>query len=170
MWSCTRKNFSGLVSASDCHDIRFEVPVSGETLPMCAIRENKLMMKNYLVYFMNWKKDRYSGNFEQDYKKFYEAQDLASLGAMLNLESSANRFKIKDGVISLVILNNKNNTEIKLPKPGEYEAGEIMYSEYMPRLIKMQSAIIESLEKVSPYSRGARQKDLFNTVMLNTQI
>lgn len=161
---------SDLLSGKDCTDIKFDTPVTSEKLPLCVIRENKLLMKNYVTYFMNWKRDRYSGDFNGDYKKFYETQNLTELGKLFNSEISADRFIIKEGKISFFVLSNKEKIEIRLPVPGQFETGEIMYSEYMPRLIKMQSAIIENLEKVTPYERGERQKDLFNTAMLNMQI
>lgn len=159
-----------MVTDRDCTEISTDIPSSTEIPTLCVMRENKLLMKNYLTYFLNWKASRHSENLFAEYKKAYESKNVAALSLIFNSDIAANRFVIKDDLITFTVTSNKEKVEIRLPKPSQLEKGVIMYSEYMPRLMKMQSAIIESLEKVSPYKRVDRESDLLKTVLLNAQI
>ncbi len=165
------RHHAEIFSAKDCKTVATSMAEVHTTPSICIVRENKLLMKNYVTYFLNWKKERYSGNFNWDYKTAYETQDLNKLSAIFNSEISVDRFKVTKEDIFILVKNQDKNIEIRIPKPDEFDSERLMYSEYMSRLVKMQNAVIEALEKVTPYNRvdKSRGTDLYNAILINVR-
>jgi uncharacterized protein YoxC len=118
---------------------------------VCATRSNKLFMRNYLIYSMK-KNFGYVNNLEK-YKAAYEAKDLNALYAFLNLkDDDKGLLKLNENKeITLSLKGNRNSTVvILLPSAEEVGEGQMLYSENMPRLLKMQKDVIQALAKLSP--------------------
>lgn len=165
------KHHGEVFSGKDCKEVETSLAQVHEVPSICIIRDNKLLMKNYVTFYLNWKKERYSGNFNSDYKSAYEEKNLSKLSLLFNSEITPERFKVTEKDIFILVKNLGQTIEIRIPQPDEFETEKFMYSEYMSRLIKMQNAVIEALEKVAPYTRTSdsytRGSDLYNAVLVN---
>ncbi|MCM2351826.1 MAG: hypothetical protein NDI69_17560 [Bacteriovoracaceae bacterium] len=112
---------------------------------ICAVKSNRLLMRNF-IHFTLLQQARQQPNFSVHYKQAYEINDLGTLAKLFNTEMKTTRLSKVDNSIVL-------DSKYLLPTPEELNKGQIIYSENMPRLLKMQTLILDALEKVSPYER-----------------
>ncbi len=119
---------------------------------ICAVKSNRLLMRNFLHYAL-LQQERQHAHFHLNYKQAYDTNDLATLAKLFNVEMKATRLTKSDDSI---ILDGK----YQLPTPEELNKGQIIYSENMPRLLKMQTLILEALEKISPYERETSSENI----------
>lgn len=123
-------------------------PCSEET---CMIRNNKLLMKNLTMLALT-QQQRQLPNFMGQYELAYHSDNLAALAKLFNHNIDPARLKKVDDNIQL-------DAKYNLPTPKELQEKQIIYSENMPRLLKMQTMVLEALEKVSPYNREMETDD-----------
>lgn len=140
----------------------------------CVLRKNKLLMKNLVMYTLRDHKT-ISDDLINRYERFYQDKDFAQLSELFISDLTNENFEEKDGSIYLKVLSDRTNQGsplpemIRLPTPEELKLGRILYTENMPRLIYMQTMIINELQKVTPIQRTYRDYDLSNLVLLSGQ-
>lgn len=119
---------------------------------VCAIRSNKLLMKNYLAYTIQ--KNIGFVNTMEEYKRQVESENpnLEIMSDFLGIKGrSAGVLAIENGkvVVKLKELNDRVTT-IELPSADQVKNDQVIYSENMPRLLKMQKDAISAMVKLSP--------------------
>lgn len=119
---------------------------------ICAVRSNRLLMRNFLNLILN-QRVRQNSFVLESYKLAYETSSLTQIAEILNSGVKASRLTKKEDTIYL-------DGKYQLPTPEELRQEKIIYSENMPRLLKMQTLILEALEKVSPYERETSNEDI----------
>lgn len=162
-----------IMSDKECAQMkRDDVPVTdSETSFLCSVRGNRLLMKN-LVMFALYSEAQFTEGFMEKYKAAFDGSDRVALAKLLNAGVAMERIeavKSRDGSSMDLIINvldkNKKKVAIKLPTPDTLKEGKIIYSENMPRLLKMQDVIINNLEKVAPVERN-QSEDLLKLLMV----
>lgn len=158
------KYFDKLFTAEACENNYIE-----NTTSLCTIRENKLLMKNLLLLKTGVRKNYYHGDLVEEYKNAYEEGQVNKLVALLQLplaQTSVKMTKLEERNVYQVIVrgSDKKDLEIRLPSPEQVREGNLMYSENMDHLLRMQSAVIENLEKVAPFKRIDRGENLSNLI------
>jgi hypothetical protein len=117
-------------------------------------------------------------NFMAQYETALQKKDVASISKLLAMNVPADRIVLSEDkenktfVASIKIPNPNKEADgtnphvfVKLPSVEELKAGQIMYSENMSRLIKMQSLILDAIEKVAPVKRNYEDKDLLKLIL-----
>lgn len=162
------------------HDVYFDLLVSKENcdqVPLgnlensCAIRKNKLLMKNLLIFKTSFKLRHHYGDYFNEYEKAYSSGNLEALAKLISLKLDGSRFVSNafDGLkVHSLILKDEEGKDIKirLPLPASVKNGNLMYSENMDHLLLMQKAIVENLEKIAPMRRNNRDDDLSKIMMM----
>lgn len=138
----------------------------------CYIRGNKLLMKNFVMYAL-YTQLTITPNFAEVYEQAYAAQELNLIAKLFNLELKAENFEAVKKEIFLKINGwqetSVKEVKIKLPDPSDLKKGTVLYSENMPRLMQIQTMIIEELEKVAPMDRTHMGKDLMDILVIANQ-
>ena len=156
------ENYKDYLTSKEC---------SGE---QCVLRKNKLLMKNLVMYTLREHK-KITDDFMNRYERFYQDKDFAQLSELFNSDLTNENFEEKAGSIYLKILSDRTNQGspvpemIRLPTPEDLKLGRILYTENMPRLIYMQSMIINELQKVTPMERVYKDYDLSDLVLISGQ-
>lgn len=158
--------FEKIVSSEKCEDVIIE-----NTVNACPLRQNKLLMKNLLIFKTSLRARHYHGDFAKEYKEAFETRKLDALAKLisLNLTGAQIRTKIIDEEMFhfLVVKDEENkDIEIRLPQPEGVAEGALIYSENMDHLLQMQKAIIENLEKIAPLKRSGRGDDLSKVMLI----
>lgn len=129
-------------------------------------------MKNLIMYAYNAEAEAIPGLYEQ-YQVAFKKGDLPVLAKLLNINLGSDKFQVSklDGgnaveIVINVMDKSRQKIAIKLPTPEELKEGEILYSENMSRLLKMQEVILNSLEKVAPIKRDGKEDDLLKLLMV----
>jgi ribosome-associated toxin RatA of RatAB toxin-antitoxin module len=133
---------------------------------LCSIRGNKLLLKNLLAFSL-YKKDQAHNNFSIEYSKAYRTENLSTLAKLVHVKAESNKIiKKKHGFAYIVEDGSKSKVEIRLPSPEALLGGKLMYSENMIRLLMMQEAVLEAIEKVSPVDRNSQKQDLLKLMFI----
>lgn len=119
---------------------------------ICAVRNNRLLMKNFIKLTL-FQKARQNNVIYEKYKLAYETSNIPMIAELLNAGIKSSRLTKKEEHIYL-------DGKYQIPTPEELNKGQIIYSENMPRLLKMQTLILEALEKVSPYERETSKENI----------
>jgi hypothetical protein len=165
-----------LFSMVECTDIkRADIPAT-EYPFFCSLRSNLLLLKNIVHYQL--KSESVKENFMAQYETALQKKDVASISKLLAMNVPADRIVLSEDkenktfVASIKIPNPNKEADgtnphvfVKLPSVEELKAGQIMYSENMSRLIKMQSLILDAIEKVAPVKRNYEDKDLLKLIL-----
>lgn len=166
--------FEDIFSASDCLAIkRTDIPSSDYPF-FCAVRSNRLLMKNLVHFHL---RTGMNDNIFSQYEEAFKKGDAAAIARILDMSTAKDRIVVTksgdENSISINVSNpvkdpeNKNNfIAIKLPTPAELKDGKIIYSENMPRLLKMQDLILDAIEKVAPVKRGHKDNELLKLLMV----
>lgn len=155
-----------IISSQTCESYDNSEMPSQDAIPyICMIRSNKLLMKNFILFSL------YNNREFQSYKLAYDNKNMTEVASLFKFNLRASDFEIKrnddrDEIYLRVLGLKSAPILIKLPTPEELKAGKIIYSENMGRLIQMQNATIESLEKVAPVDRPSRGTDLIHLLFL----
>lgn len=155
-----------ILSNKKCTDVLKDEPYTKNIPFLCAIRNNTLLMKNFVMFSLHYQNEVTNDLFAR-YEDAYKRSDLATLAKLFNTNLVAENLKLEkngsdyDIVVNLNGLNDRAESieAIKLPTPEALREGEILYSENMPRLLLMQNLIIENLEKVAPVNRTYNGKN-----------
>jgi hypothetical protein len=158
-------------SATQCDAVkRTDVPEPESISFFCALRNNRLLMKNLLQLHLNKK---LNVEFMDKYRVAIETSNKEAIAKLLDMGLTPDRIEIsknRDGNgndVSLSVLNvKKEKVSVKLPSLEALKEGKILYSENMPRLLKMQNLIVDGLEKVAPVKRDHKDKDLLKLLLV----
>lgn len=162
-----------IFSAQQCDAIkRQDVPEPEAISFFCALRNNKLLMKNVLQLHLSKKVNNVS--FMDNYRAAIDAGNKAEIAKLLDMGMSAERIEVaknRDGngndVFVIVMNASKEKVSVKLPSLESLKEGQILYSENMSRLLKMQNLILNGLEKVAPVKRDHKDKDLLKLLLVS---
>lgn len=139
---------------------------------VCFIRGNKLLMKNFVMFAL-YTQLTITTNFAEVYEQAYSAKDLNIIAKLFNLELKTENFEVVKNAIVLKVngweKDSVKEVKIKLPDPSELRKGTVLYSENMPRLMQIQSLLIEELEKVAPMDRTHMGKDITDILVIANQ-
>jgi hypothetical protein len=121
----------------------------------CAFIKNKLLMKNYFTYAILKMK---TPEALRQYINAYNTNDTVLLASSIRHDIGGSRIsgrEINGRLMYHLKLADEAGRpiEVRLPTPDELDSGAMLYSENMQRLMKMQGAVIEALEKVAPVER-----------------
>lgn len=105
---------------------------------MCFVRQNPLMMKNVLGYFMG----QYLKNQQ---RRFSEAEFRKLVPVILGLPEG--RFLTENGNYYLSLSKSKA-LRVQIPSYNEVLNGFVNYSESMPRLIRLQRLVADETAKM----------------------
>ena len=137
---------------------------------ICSLRENKLLMKNYLNYTIQ-KSISFVLTMDK-YKEALETLDAETLVLFLNNEGVTKEMitKNSNGELKLHLpfgIDNIEFVEISLPTAEEVSSNVLVYSENMERLLKMQKDTISALVKLSPSQfRSSESREKFAQLLL----
>lgn len=160
------KYFEKIVSSEKCENVIIE-----NTLNACTIRQNKLLMKNLLIFKTSLRARHYHGDFAKEYKEAFETRQLDSLAKLISLGLTGSQIRTKvidEEMFHFLVMKDEENKdlEIRLPMPEGVTEGALIYSENMDHLLLMQKAIIENLEKIAPLKRSGRGEDLSKIMLI----
>lgn len=165
-------NMAGILSVKPCEEVNLKnAPQTDDIHFLCSIRENLLLMKNLVMYSLVYEAKTQT-DFYSNYKDAYYANDLKTIAKLFNIKMAPERLEImknKKGDYDIVIkvFGRKNVSKVvRLPTPEELRQGNIIYSENMPRLLKMQEVILNGLEKVAPIDRDFKDQGLLKLLLL----
>lgn len=158
-------------SAQACDAIkRQDVPEPESISFFCAIRNNRLLMKNLVQLHLNKKLNT---GFMDSYRAAIDAGNKAEIAKLLDMGMTPDRIEIaknRDGNGNDVFVTVQNalkeKVSVKLPSLEALKDGQILYSENMSRLLKMQNLILDGLEKVAPVKRDHKDKDLLKLLLV----
>lgn len=142
---------------------------------ICALRANKQLMKNYVSYVL-MKNNVTSPLLRESYSN---AVELGLTSDLENYLETKNKVKMKviDGIKKPVLelsalrplgRQKANIVEIEIPDLQELFRDEVIYTENMRQLLKMQDFILFELEKVHPIERDFDRSLLFNLMSAQT--
>lgn len=171
---------NAIFSEKECADIKEDKAPETSDIPFfCAIRENRLLMKNLLMYGLSASASA-NPDILTTYAEAYKNGDRNTLSQMVNMGVTNQRIEViknNEGAVQEIVINllvqdhDKDNKSekfaIKLPTPEVLVSDKILYSENMGRLLKMQDAILNNLEKVAPVKRDSKGRDLLKLLLVN---
>ncbi|MFP5384661.1 MAG: hypothetical protein ACLGHN_01185 [Bacteriovoracia bacterium] len=132
---------------------------------VCAIRTNNLLLQNLLSYTL-FREGEGINNFKSRYEKAFASKNVQELTAFLNLKDKQIEVSVDSDQLVLKLKNGfESEVTVNLPSPKDLASGEILYSENMPRLLKMQEVILNNLEKVTPVKRDYHGNDMLKVLM-----
>jgi len=137
---------------------------------ICSIRENKLLMKNYLNYTIQ-KSISFVLTLDK-YKEAFENADIDTLALYLNNEGVTKDMitKSSNGEMKIHLpfgIENVEFVDISLPTAKEVSSDVVVYSENMERLLKMQKDTISALVKLTPSKfRSSESREKFAQLLL----
>lgn len=133
---------------------------------VCYLRENRLFMKNLIMYSLNAEAEVVS-NFNEMYRVAYEAKDFKTLAYLFNTDLDATNFEAaKEGTELYLKLQGTGSVLVRLPTPQGLVEGKILYSENVPRLNLIQTLIIDELQKVAPVNNTIKGEEMLNVLLL----
>lgn len=140
------KNFRRqLFSVENCSEVQKKIDAPLDLI--CSVRSNKLLMKNLLNYSLSFQMRKRIA----EYAEAFDKKDRVALASFFNNAIDSKRINEK---LELEVIVNEGFPVAKytlaLPTPEELQDEKIMYSENLPRLLDMQTLILEALEKVDP--------------------
>lgn len=134
-----------------------EKPCSKDTYnaEACAVLSNGLLLRNLMIYSLR-RTIRDFGGTESDYEAAYNSKDIVKLEKLIFNDKVEGRIVDQDGVLRF----NSGIVMVKVPSPKDIEENELLYSENMAPLLKLQDKLADALVKVTPLSIEEHKEDL----------
>lgn len=130
---------------------------------VCTVKDNKLIMKNFLNLIASMNAKNQGKDFSILYSKAYENKDIKTLAAIFHPQLAPERITVQD---DLYKLDNKYS----LPTVEEFINESISYSENMNKLLKMQTLVLEALGQIAPLKRASSDDAQLDFIVLKNTL
>lgn len=134
---------------------------------ICSLRENKLLMRNYLNYTIQ--KSLSSILTLDNYKSAFDRKDVTALAMYLTNEGvDKSMIKVIDNELKIALpASDGAIVNVQLPSAESIDADVVVYSENMEKLLRMQKDTISALVKLSPSQfRSQESREKFAQLLL----
>jgi len=159
---------SYILSEKFCNNEKNIFPHKSTYPLLCSLRENKLLLKNYINYVLIKKLSQDEMLFEE-YSSAINTKNAFKIAYLLgsnvseeriNFDSSKGELKAK-----LKVFAKNEIYELTLPSAEDLRQGKIIYSENMETLIDIQEHLLNEIFKVAPISEFVESSKILRLMM-----